>query len=247
MHAYGPLCTLFYDADRPPAAEAETAWYRERLPQDSGPALALMCGSGRLLVPLAAAGVKIHGIDLSAPMLASCQARLAAAHLDAPLFRQDVTQLNLPFRYGAAFAAAGSFQLVTDPMAASAALQRIRAHLIDPGLLLLPISVPSESLQRLGAPLVEVRTAKLADGTQILLRSESTVWADARLARSERRYVHRRGAQRLSEEHETVTTTWYPPDEIAAIVAASGFRDVKIDTAPRIRNDEETYAVVARM
>jgi SAM-dependent methyltransferase len=247
VHAFGPLCTLFYDADHPLATEAETGWYRERLPQDAGSALDLMCGSGRLLVPMVAAGAKIHGVDHSAPMLGSCEARLAAAHLAAPLYRQDVTQMNLPFRFVAAYASTGAFQLITDPMAASAALQRIRAHLIDPGVLLLPMFVPAESVQRLGAPLVEVRTAKLADGTRIALRSETTVWADARLSRTEARYAHRRGAQRLAEEHETLTMTWYPPDEIAAIVRAAGFRDVRIDTAPRARNDEDAFAVIGRL
>src|SRR5258708_11313587 len=112
LHSYGLLSTLFYDADKPVAADAELAWYEKRLPRDAGPLLELMCGSGRLLVPLAADGHKIHGIDSSAAMLASCEARLAARGMKAPLFRQDLTQLNLPFRYGAAFVSWGSFQLI---------------------------------------------------------------------------------------------------------------------------------------
>jgi hypothetical protein len=129
--------------------------------------------------------------------------------------------------------AAGSFQLITDPAAAASALQRIRAHLVDPGILLMDMFVPPESAQRLGAPLVEVRTARLPDGTQIALRSESTVWADARMWRSENRYAHRRGAARLAEEHETLTLTWYSPDEIAAVVADAGFRGVTTEESPR--------------
>ena len=98
VHSYGRLCTLFYDADKPVAPQAEVAWYAQRLPKDEGSLLELMCGSGRLLVPLVADGYKLHGVDLSAAMLASCEARLAAQELKAPLFRQDLVQLNLPFR-----------------------------------------------------------------------------------------------------------------------------------------------------
>lgn len=246
LHAYGPLCTLFYDADKPVAADAEVGWYAEHLPKDAGPLLELMCGSGRLLVPLVEEGFKLHGVDFSAAMLASCEARLAAREITAPLFRQDLTQLNLPFRYSAAFVAAGSFQLITDPAAATSALQRIRAHLVEPGLLLMDMFVPSDSAQRLAAPLVEVRTVRLADGTQIALRSESTVWADARMSRTENRYAHRRGATRLAEEHETLTLTWYSPDEIAAILTDSGFRDVTTGTSPRNGGDETTFSVSAR-
>ena len=221
--------------------------YVQRLPADDGISLELMCGSGRLLIPLVARGAKLHGVDHSASMLASCEARLKAANLAAPLFRQDVTQMNLPFRYVAAFAAAGSFQLITDPAAVAAALHRIRAHLVAPGVLLLDLFVPAESAQRLGAPLVEVRTVKLADGTQIALRSETTMWADARLARTESRYAHRRGAQRLAEEHDTLTLTWYPPDEIKALVVDAGFHAVEIETTAPGADGETRFRLHARL
>ena len=246
LPSYGPLCTLFYDADKPVAPDAEVAWYAQRLPKDAGPLLELMCGSGRLLLPLAADGFKLHGVDLSAAMLASCEARLVSRGIVAPLFRQDLTQLNLPFRYSAAFVAAGSFQLLTEPGAALLALQRIRAHLVDPGLLLMDMFVPAESTLRLGAPLVEVRTARLADGTQIALRSESTVWADARMSRTEYRYAHRRGTTRLAEEHETLTLTWYSMDEIAAILSDAGFQEVTTGASPMSGGDETTFSVSAR-
>ena len=247
MASYGPLCTLFYDADKPAAPDAEVAWYAQRLPRDAGLLLELMCGSGRLLVPLAAQGFKLHGVDSSAAMLASCEARVAAHGIEAPLFRQDLTQLNLPFRYAAAFVAVGSFQLITDPGAALLALQRIRAHLVDPGLLLLDMFVPAESELRLGAPLVEVRTARLDDGSQIALRSESTVWADARMVRTEYRYAHRRGAPRLAEEHESISLTWYTPAEISALLAEAGYRDVTTGASPQVSSDGRVFSVTARV
>ena len=247
MASYGPLCTLFYDADKPAAPEAEVAWYAQHLPKDAGVLLELMCGSGRLLVPLAAQGFKLHGVDSSAAMLASCEARVAAHGIEAPLFRQDLTQLNLPFRYAAAFVAVGSFQLITEPGAALLALERIRAHLVEPGLLLLDMFVPAESELRLGAPLVEVRTARLDDGSQIALRSESTVWADARMVRTEYRYAHRRGATRLAEEHESISLTWYTPDEISALLAEAGYRDVTTGASPQVSSDGRVFSVTARV
>ncbi len=247
MHAFGPLSTLFHDAEQPRASDAEIAWYLDRIPADAGLVLEPMCGSGRLLVPLVVRERKVHGVDLSAAMLASCEARLAREILTAALFRQDVTQMNVPFRYGCAYISGGSFQLITDPAAAKGTLERVRAHLVAPGLLILDCHAPSESLQRLGAALVEVRTVKLVDGTQITLRSETTFWADARLSRAELRYAHRRGSQRLAEEHETVTFTWYPPDELAALVGDAGFRDVEIVPSARDEQDRQTFCVTARL
>ena len=246
MHAFGPLSTLYHAADRPRAAEAEIAWYTQHLPPGALN-LQLMCGYGRLLVPLTASGCKIHGVDLSSAMLARCEAILGADGLTAPTFRQDIVQMNLPFRYGCAFVAGGSFQLITDPAAMAAALERIRAHLVDPGILYVECVIPAGATQRLGAPLVEVRTVKLADGTQIALRSETTWWADARLARAENRYAHRRGAQRLAEEHETVTMTWYTPDEIMELMRAAGFREVEAGAAPVDNDEGEAFTVTAHL
>jgi ubiquinone/menaquinone biosynthesis C-methylase UbiE len=243
--AYGPLCTLFYDADKPRAGDDELTFYLDRLPDDSGPALEAMCGSGRLLVPLAASGRNMHGVDVSPSMLASCEARLGDAGLRATLFRQNVADLNLPFRYGAAIIAAGSFQLLTDPSAARAALERIRAHLVPPARLLLDLFVPPEGAQRLGAPLVEVRSAQLPDGTRIALRSETTMFAEARLARTASRYVRRRGSKHLGEENEATAFTWYSPDEIIALVKEAGFSDVEVGPPARAADDVTGYTVVA--
>ena len=75
------------------------------------------------------------------------------------------------------------------------ALARIRAHLVPiPDCLLIDCRVPGSGAADLAAPLVEVRTATLADGSQIALRSETT-WTlgGAHRARIDNRYAHRRG------------------------------------------------------
>ena len=217
------------------------------MPESAGLGLDVMCGAGRILVPRVLHGAKLHGVDLSAAMLARCEAKLAAAGATAPTFRQDVAQMNLPLRYGCAFIAGGAFQLVTDPAAASAVLERVRAHLVPPGLLFIECRVPGSAQQNLAAPLVEVRTVRLDDGSQIVLRSETTWTAEARLARASNRYAHRLGTARLAEEHETVTSTWYLPDEIVELVRAAGFREVAIEGAAAATEEGEAFAVSAKL
>jgi SAM-dependent methyltransferase len=243
----GALGALFYDAERPPVRDAELRWYADRLPRDSGNVLELMCGSGRLLVPLLRAGYTVHGVDASAALLDACAARVAAANFSATLLRQEMHALNLPFRYAAAFMAGGAFQHLADPAEARNALARLRAHLVPPGILLLDLFVPSSGAQRLGAALVEVRTARLPDGTRIALRSETTTHSEERIAHTHNRYVHRRGAARLAEETESIAFTWYEPDEIASLVADTGFDNVSIEAAPCALEGVESYAIVARM
>jgi len=240
----GVLHARFAYAESPSASDAEIEWYRARL-QPAGTSLELMCGDGRLLAPLIEAGVSLHGVDASAPMLGECQARLSRAAAEATLLRQDIGELNVPFRYGAAFIARGSFQSLAADRA-NAALLRIRAHLLEPALLLLDLYVPPESAQRIAAPLVEVRSATLADGSRIALRSETTMYPDARLARIEARYVHRRGHDLIAEENESRTVTWYTPDEIAALLTDAGYRDIAIGESPRADTGDQTFSVSAR-
>ncbi len=249
MTAYGPLSARFYDADKPQASAAELDFYAAALPRDAGGILEPMCGSGRLLVPLAEAGFSVDGADASAAMLARCEARLAGS--DPPraarLFRQDVAELNVPFRYAASFIAAGSFQLLTDPMRARDALVQVRAHLVDPGVLLLDLFVPPESEQRIAATLIEVRSVTLDDATRIALRSETTMYPDARLARTESRYVHRRGPALLTEETESVALTWYAPEDIVALVRAAGFTTVDVGPPARPVVTGEAFSVRAAL
>jgi Methyltransferase domain len=246
MDAFGALSALFREADRPAAIGSEIAWFCERIPPE-GLALDVMCGWGRVLVPLAGQGRKVHGVDGSAAMLARCDARLAATGTATPTFRQDVAQLNLPFRYSHAFIADGAFQLLTDPNEAAAALERLRAHLVAPGLLFVDCRIPPAAVQRLGAPLVEVRTVRLADGTQIAVRSETTWTAEAQIARAANRYAHRRGAQRLAEEHETIASTWYAADECTALLLAAGFNEVTPGPGAGPAGEGEAYSLVARL
>lgn len=244
--AWGSLAALFHDAAQPRAPESEVATYFALAQECGGLALDVMCGWGRVLAPLAAQGVKVHGVDQSPPMLARCEEKLAGAP-PSTLFRQDATQMNLPFRYSFAFVAGGAFGFVTDPAAAAALLEGIRAHLVPPGRVLIDCRVPGNDRQRLAAPLVEVRMVRLSDGTQIVARSETTWTPEARTARAQHRYAQRRGTERVAEEHETIRSTWYAPDEILEIVRAAGYRDVAIGPAPGIAEDGEAYAVSARL
>jgi SAM-dependent methyltransferase len=246
--SYGPLCAAFYDADKPNASDEEIAWYDARLPRDAGPVLDVMCGSGRLLAPLVERGHNLHGVDASAAMLARCEQRLDAAGCRAMLFRQDVATLNLPFRYAAAFVAAGSFQLLVDPQAAKRALERVRAHLVPPGRLLMQCFVPAEATHPPGGLVVEVRTVTLAGGGRITLRSEIDVDAEGRRMAWRNRYERREGATIVAREDERLAVTWYDADAISALLLAAGFVDIEIGPAPGAEVvDAEAWTVAARV
>jgi SAM-dependent methyltransferase len=245
MTSFGPLSTAFHDALEVQSAD-EIDWYAARLPGDAGPVLEALCGSGRTLAPLLARGFHVHGVDRSPAMIAACEARLRARALTTSLFRQDLAELNVPFRYGAAYASGGSFQLLAAPLAARAALASLKPHLVPPGLLLLDLSIPEVALHPPGAPLVEVRSAKLADGARITLRTEMLVYADARRLDVTSRYEKRDAGGRIEREDATHSRTWYEESDIATLLAESGYVDIAIERSPRETPTERRFAVRAR-
>lgn len=246
MSAYGALGTLCYDADRPRASDAEVAWYAGNLPRSAGAVLEAMAGSGRLLIPLLETGIEVHGVDSSQAMLASCERRLAAAGRTTRLYRQSVVTLNLPSRYAAAYVAAGGFQLLADPIAALDALLRIRAHLIDPGLLLLDLFVPTQVVHPPGAPIVEVRTVIPGDGVQIGLRSETFLDVDMRRIDVKTRYERRDRTTITAREDEERALTWYSEEEAVRLVSDAGYRDPQTEPLAWSLEGGRHFAVRAR-
>ena len=246
VSAHGTLGTLFHDAEEPRASDGEVAWYAARLPRTAGPVLDVMAGSGRLLIPLLQAGFRVHGIDISEAMLASCRARLEASGAATELFRQNVTALNLPFRYSAAFVARGAFQLLADPTAALDALLRIRAHLIDPGVLLLDLFVPDGAEHPPGAPVVEVRTVAAGADCRIGLRSETFIDVALRRIDVRSRYERRDRHTITAREDEALALTWYSEDEVLTLLKDAGYRDLGIEPAACPRDGGRHFAVSAR-
>ncbi|MGH9310827.1 MAG: class I SAM-dependent methyltransferase, partial [Vicinamibacterales bacterium] len=87
----------FYDWENArTVARRDVAFWQRLASAQSGPVLELGCGTGRITAPVARTGVRIVGIDRSAPMLARASQRLARARLTAGLLRGDIRAL--PFR-----------------------------------------------------------------------------------------------------------------------------------------------------
>ncbi|HEX3633792.1 MAG TPA: class I SAM-dependent methyltransferase [Casimicrobiaceae bacterium] len=249
--ACGPLRASFDEAIAPRADPVEVAWYEARLPRGAGVLLHPFAGHGRLLIPLSEAGFALHGVDPSAACLARCRARLDEAGRTAELFRQDVWSLNLPFRYAAAFLAPRTFQRLSDRRRALDALLRIRAHLVEPGLLLLPFDVPAQAAHPPGAAVVEWRMLRLADGSRIARRSETLIDVAARRSEVHSRFERRHDARVSAREDEVCEATWYTEEQAAELVADAGYRDIRRESLPSLPPEDgapaQRFALVARL
>lgn len=71
------LVAEYYDATPPYLSRADIQFYVDCARENGGRVLELGCGTGRILIPTAAAGWEIVGLDLSEAMLARCREKLA--------------------------------------------------------------------------------------------------------------------------------------------------------------------------
>jgi SAM-dependent methyltransferase len=106
------------------------------------PALELGCGSGDPILALRERGLDVDGVDSSADMLARCRARAAERELEVTLHEQAMERLELSRRYRVIYLAGPTFNLLVDDETALAALTRIRIHLANDGIALIPLFIP---------------------------------------------------------------------------------------------------------
>jgi len=73
-----PFTAEFYDHFAPYKERTDVTFFVQAAQECGGPVLEVGCGTGRVLIPIARAGITITGLDLAESMLAVCRERLAA-------------------------------------------------------------------------------------------------------------------------------------------------------------------------
>ena len=68
----------FYDHVVEVREREDVDFFVDQARESGGPLLELGCGTGRVLIPTAKAGIEIVGLDLSVSMLEQCRKRLAS-------------------------------------------------------------------------------------------------------------------------------------------------------------------------
>jgi SAM-dependent methyltransferase len=113
--------------------------------EGGGPVLELGCGTGRVLVPLAAAGHRVTGVDVSPALLARARARAGAAGVQGrvTLVQAALPGAKLPARdYALAVCTSNTLMHFASPQAQLDLLRFAADHLRDGGVLFLDLFSP---------------------------------------------------------------------------------------------------------
>ena len=132
----------FYDEDV--QAEEDIPLYLNFAHRTGDPILEVGCGTGRVLLPLAQAGYRVTGIDISGAMLARARAKARRAGLLSRirLIQTDARHLALNQSFALIIYAANSFMHHDTPEEQELVLRRLGEHLRPGGLLILDLFNP---------------------------------------------------------------------------------------------------------
>ncbi|HUW83614.1 MAG TPA: class I SAM-dependent methyltransferase [Phycisphaerae bacterium] len=153
MDEYDRIDAAIYDCYAT-GVSGDVAFYVDEAKRSRPPVLELGCGTGRILIPVAEAGVELVGVDRSPSMLAVAKERVAKLSSEVQgrieLLQGDMRDFSLGRRFGLIMIPYRAFLhlLTTDDQ--RAALGCVREHLSDGGRLIFNVFDPRLDLLQQG-------------------------------------------------------------------------------------------------
>jgi SAM-dependent methyltransferase len=139
----------WYDVFYSTAGVEDVEFYVELARASGGPVLEIGCGTGRVSLPVVAAGVNMVGVDFSTAMLAKARERAAAtSDLDGSFefLQGDMRTLSLDRQFPLVIIPARTLYLALTPEEQLESLRRAAAHMAPGGALAFNLFVPDADL-----------------------------------------------------------------------------------------------------
>jgi SAM-dependent methyltransferase len=155
--------------------DLDIGFYLEEATKARGRVLELMCGTGRVSVPLLEAGVDLTCVDASEGMLARLEERLHARKLNARVMRTDVRYLDLHEEFDLALVPFHSFSELVSPHDQELALRAVHSYLREGGRLVCPLHNPAIRARSADGALRLNGSSPTADGGFLVISGFETL------------------------------------------------------------------------
>jgi len=134
------------DESRRARLAASEKFYLEEAQRGGGRVLDLGCGTGRLTILIARAGIEIIGADLSPTMLDTARAKAAARGVKVRFVQADMRSFDLGVQFRVILIAGNSLLHLLTSEELIQCLRTVRRHLGPGGRLVFDVSNPDLSL-----------------------------------------------------------------------------------------------------
>lgn len=228
------IAAQYYDAAYAAMKLVDAPFYTDLAKQCGGPVLEIGCGTGRVLLATARAGIEIHGLDNSAPMLTVLKEHIAR---EEAVVRKRITLHAGDMRR---FRLNRTFSLVTIPFRPLqhmftvadqlAALQSAAAHVGDRGLLAFDVFYPKFERLSLGVgeEILEAEWSPSSAPETVIRRYYRKEAVDKINQSFSLTFIFRtyRGGVLASEEREGLKMSFYTYPHLRALFLMAGLEPV---------------------
>ncbi|HEY7615501.1 MAG TPA: class I SAM-dependent methyltransferase [Terriglobales bacterium] len=237
----------------------DVPFYLDLAKRIGGPVLEMGCGTGRVLLPIARAGIEIHGMDHSPSMLAilrkhlqreaqDVRGRVSLCEGDMRTFRSErkYALVTIPFR---------PMQHMYSVQDQIAALKTAAFHLQDNGILAFDVFYPRFDLilSGIGEEVLDLEWPAESDPTRIVRRYFRKESVDKINQNFTATFVFRtfEGEKIVHEEHESLRMSYYTYPHVKALIILAGLESVEeygsFAKAPLDNNAPEMIFVLRRV
>lgn len=223
-----------YDSDNRDIFSADIPFYLERAKKLGGLVLELACGTGRITIPLAEAGIHIWGLDYSPSMLDVLNRKIQ--HL-SPAAQQrihpvlgDMTNFSLPEKFHLIIVPFRSFQSLETDEQASRCLSCVRSHLEDGGQFIINVFKPVKEIGDWWVSSEEQLDfeSELPSGEKVTRHSiRKSFDLEKRLLFTEFIYRLYKNDGRIEEYRDRIRLRYFYEDDIRERIDRAGFKIVE--------------------
>lgn len=204
-----------------PVSENQLNFYVTLARRYRGAVLELGCGSGQILVPIAADNAPAFGLDNSPEMLAAADRRARDAGVRVELVEGDMRNFDLGRQFSLIFIARNSLLHLSEPDEFADFFSSVRRHLAPDGVLAFDVFNPDPGrgarfgrershVMRVPSPLYGEITVEETSDYDVLSQVNRATWFIS-----------------TPEEHdawvEPLHLRWIFPQELYSLLAANGF------------------------
>jgi len=204
----------------------DVEFYAKLASEADGAVLELGCGTGRVLLPIAASGVDITGVDSSASMLDYARSRIDAVDspgLRAELVEADMSTVDLGRRFALVFSAFRPIAHLHTLDSQLAFLENARRHLAPGGRFALDFFQPDPA--RLAVPRPEhLELERVSNGRTIRRYTSIVPRLSIQTLEIEFRWEIETGDGPMREERVDFQMRWYHRYELEHLLARAGLR-----------------------
>jgi SAM-dependent methyltransferase len=212
--------------------DIDLAFWREQARLAAGPVLEVACGTGRVMLELAAAGADVDGFDLSVPMLERLTQRAAARGLDVHAGLGDMRAFRMPRRYALIAIPFNAFLHNLTQADQLATLRCCREHLLPGGRLVMHVSFFGRAITAAGTaePVLELETVHPVTGHTLRHYDGRTLQPIEQIQHSMNE-LHEidAGGRTVSVRRSETHVRWIYKPELELLLRVSGFTRWKID------------------